>query len=152
MLFSSFGLCGWAEGVPSMIDIPGNPFNSYGAVVAFGDSNKANLRYGIYQIAPNTLLLNIMVWIFGSIKEMELLILRNCVSQSLQMHKFLFNSISKTRALKVSSRDQANAIYQSNLPAGTMTLGGWLGSGSYQAVADLESPNLKIMVPMEFLA
>ena len=44
--FSSFGLCGWAEGVPSMIDIPGNPFNSYGAVVAFGDSkNELKIWY-----------------------------------------------------------------------------------------------------------
>ena len=57
-----------------------------------------------------------MVWIFGSIKEMELLILE-LHAPMLQMNKFLCNSI-ETRALKVSSWDQANAIYQSNLPSG----------------------------------
>ncbi|QNI74908.1 carbohydrate-selective porin/ OprB family protein [Synechococcus sp. NOUM97013] len=137
--FSSFGLCGWAEGVPSMIDIPGNPFNSYGAVVAFGDSNKANLRYGIYQIAPNTFAPKYHGMDFrfnqgnGVAHFAELRVPIVIDAQiPVQLNQ-------QTRALKVSSRDQANAIYQSNLPAGTMTLGGWFGSGSYQAVADLGS-------------
>ena len=137
--FSSFGLCGWAEGVPSMIDIPGNPFNSYGAVVAFGDSKKANLRYGIYQIAPSTFAPKYHGMDFrfnqgNGVAHFAELRVPIATDEQIPVQ---FNQ--KTRALKVSSWDQANAIYQSNLPSGTMTFGGWLGSGSYQTVADPES-------------
>ena len=137
--FSNFGLCGWAEGVPSMIDIPGNPFNSYGAVVAFGDSNNVNFRYGIYQIAPDTFAPKYHGLDFRFNQGNGVAHFAELRVPILTKAQIPVQVNQKNHISKASSWDQANAIYQSNLPPGTITLGGWLGSGSFQTVADSES-------------
>ena len=134
--FSNFGFCGWAQGVPAMIDIPGNPFNSYGAVVAFGDSRSINFRYGVYQIAPATFAPNLHGIDFSFNKGIgvaQFAELRLPISTNSRM-PISYNKQSNKAA--VSTRQQANAVYESLLPPGTLTLGGWLGSGSFPTVVD----------------
>ena len=137
--FSNFGLCGWAEGVPSMIDIPGNPFNSYGAVLAFGNSKDTNFRYGIYQIAPDTFAPKYHGMDFrfnqgigvAHFAELRLpIFIEEKIPIQYNQQKNHFNP---------SSWEDANGIYQSSLPPGTITLGGWLGYGSFPTVIDSDS-------------
>lgn len=134
--FSNFGFCGWAQGTPSMIDIPGNPFNSYGGVVAFGPSDTLNFRYGIYQVAPATFAPELHGFDFrfnqgiGFAQFAELRIPVDKNSQLPVLHDH------KTNTTKSSTLEEANMLYQSLLPPGTITFGGWLGSGDFPTVAD----------------
>lgn len=137
--FANFGFCGWAQGVPAMIEIPGNPFNSYGAVVAFGDSQSVNFRYGIYQIAPATFAPDLHGFDFRFNKGIG-------VAQFAELRlPISIQTRVPVRYDKVSGKvapstwQQADAVYQSLLPPGTFTLGGWLGSGSFPTIVDPES-------------
>ena len=137
--FSNFGFCGWAQGVPAMIDIPGNPFNSYGAVVAFGDSQSINFRYGIYQVAPATFAPDLHGLDFSfnqgigiaHFAELRLPININ--------PRIPINYNKQSRSAFASDWKDASMVYQSLLPPGTFTLGGWLGYGSFPTVIDSES-------------
>ena len=37
-----------------MVDVPGNPFNTYGVMARIGDPDHLSLRYGIHQIHPES--------------------------------------------------------------------------------------------------
>jgi carbohydrate-selective porin OprB len=137
--FSGFGFCGWGQGAPGMIAIPGNPFNSYGALVALGSEQKFNFRYGIYQIAPETFAPELHGLDFSFNKG-------NGISQfveariPIQISSLLPIKIDQqSNAVSLATDDTATMKYQSLLPQGTITLGGWLGSGSYPTVI---SPNV----------
>ena len=137
--FANFGFCGWAQGVPAMIEIPGNPFNSYGAVVAFGDSQAINFRYGIYQVAPATFAPDLHGFDFSfnkgiGVAQFAELRLPISINTRIPVHHD-----KASRNVALSTWQQADAVYQSLLPPGTITLGGWLGSGSFPTVADPES-------------
>jgi hypothetical protein len=134
--FANFGFCGWAQGVPAMISIPGNPFNSYGAVVAFGDKMKVNFRYGIYQIAPETFAPDLHGLDFSFNKGIGVahfaeLRIPIAIDSRIPVHYD-----DEQMLVKLSGWKQANHVYQSLLPAGTITLGGWFGTGAYPTVLD----------------
>jgi len=141
--FANFGFCGWAQGVPAMIEIPGNPFNSYGAVISFGDSKAVNFRYGIYQIAPATFDPNLHGFDFSfnkgiGVAQFAELRLPISINTRIPVHYDKEN-----KKVDLSSWRNANAVYQSLLPPGTITLGGWLGSGSFPTVVDPDSSGTK---------
>jgi len=132
--FSGFGFCGWAQGVPGMIDIPGNPFNSYGALISFGSEKTFNFRYGIYQIAPETFAPKLHGLDFSFDKG-------NGAAQfaeariPIHIGSLLPIKINQQgNAISLATDATATMKYQSLLPQGTITIGGWLGSGSYPTV------------------
>lgn len=141
--YSNFGFCGWAQGVPGMIAIPGLPFNSYGAVIAVGDEKRTNFRYGIYQIAPASFAPQLHGLDFSfdngiglaQFFELRLPILFD------QKIPIVYNKRSQNAS--PSDWKHANSIYTSLLPPGTLTFGGWFGTGAYPKVADssLTEPN-----------
>lgn len=134
--FSNFGFCGWAQGVPAMIDIPGNPFNSYGAVVAFGNSPSINFRYGVYQIAPATFPPNLHGIDFSFNKGIGVAQFAEIRLPILTNTRVPINYNKQSNKAVVSAQQQANAVYESLLPQGILTLGRWLGSGSFPEVVD----------------
>lgn len=138
--FSNFGFCGWAQGVPAMIDIPGNPFNSYGAVIAFGNSRAINFRYGIYQIAPASFAPDLHGFDFSFNKGIGTAHFAEVRFPISIETRIPINYDKEKKVVTISSWQDADTIFQSLLPPGTITLGGWLGSGSFQTVID---PKLK---------
>ena len=132
--YSNFGLCGWAQATPQMVQIPGNPFNSYGAVLKIGQEDKTRLKYGVYQLAPETYQpqyhgLNFRFdQAIGTAHFFEL----NIPLQSpslIPVHTQLLPGYSETQ-------DQAipNALYETPLPPTTLTLGGWLANGKFSVI------------------
>jgi len=138
--FSNFGLCGWAQGTPSMIQIPGNPFNSYGAVFRIGREGSPSLKYGIYQVNPgsfNPIYHGLDFRLSGNIGYAQFLQLNLPLPSS---DKIAARSNPGGSVSRVE-RDAAemNAEYMSILPKPELQLGGWLGSGSFTGISDLNS-------------
>jgi len=117
-----------------MVQIPGNPFNSYGAVLKIGHEDKTRLKYGVYQLAPETYQpqyhgLNFRFdQAIGTAHFFEL----NIPLQSpslIPVHTQRLPGYSETQ-------DQAspNALYETPLPPTTLTLGGWLANGKFSVV------------------
>ena len=138
--FSNFGLCGWAQGTPYMVSIPGNPFNSYGAVVKFGREDQTRLKYGVYQLAPATFATQYHGLDFrfdqgiGTAQFLELNIPLNSPKR-LPIDSPLLPA-SKT----VDGRPAKNALYETVLPPTTLTVGGWYGSGQFATVTAAAKP------------
>ena len=132
--FANFGLCGWAQGTPYMVAIPGNPFNSYGGVVQLGPATGAKLKYGIYQLAPATFapIYHGLNFRFdqgiGTTHFVEL-DLPVSTSRLLPVHWD-----EQRREVRAVAAEHSNADYQSALPPGTLTLGGWMSFGRFEAV------------------
>ncbi|MAR05695.1 MAG: hypothetical protein CL862_01135 [Cyanobium sp. NAT70] len=133
--YSNFGLCGWAEATPSMIQIPGNPFNTYGAMMRFGDPNQVAVKYGIYQIYPESF--------DTKYHGLDFRINNNeGYAQFLQLDSRLPHTplIPARRSeqgnsiRRISAGEKANILYRSPLPPPVFKLGGWLGGGSYERV------------------
>jgi carbohydrate-selective porin OprB len=136
--FSNFGFCGWAQGIPAMISIPGNPFNSYGAVVAFGNEQNVSVRYGLYQIAPSTFAPDLHGLDFSFNKGIGI---AQFVEARIPVKISSLLPVKlnpKTNTVSLAAPEDASMLYQSLLPQGTITLGGWLGSGAYQTVSNPE--------------
>jgi carbohydrate-selective porin OprB len=132
--YSNFGMCGWAQGTPSMVQIPGNPFNSYGAVIKIGQENKTRLKYGAYQLAPDTFApeyhgLNFRLdEAIGTAHFLELNIPLNSPSQLLVQSRLVDEAKRPSRA------DQPNARYETPLPPSSITIGGWMANGKFSHV------------------
>lgn len=132
--FSNFGLCGWAQATPQMVQIPGNPFNSYGAVLKIGPEDKTRLKYGIYQIAPQTYQpqyhgLNFRFdQAIGTAHFLELNIPLKSPTL-IPVRTALMSGYEKVRA-----DAGPNALYETPLPPTTLTLGGWLANGKFSVV------------------
>lgn len=128
--FSNFGLCGWAQATPQMVQIPGNPFNSYGAVLKIGPEDKTRLKYGIYQLAPQTYQpqyhgLNFRFdQAIGTAHFLELNIPLKSPSL-IPVHTNLMPGYGEIGP---------NALYETPLPPTTLTLGGWLANGKFSVV------------------
>jgi len=135
--FSNFGLCGWAQGTPYMIQIPGNPFNSYGAVFKIGHEGHPSLKYGIYQINPssfNPIYHGLDFRFSGNIGYAQFLQLNIPLPSS---DKIAASSSPNGAVFRVE-RDAAemNAEYMTILPKPELQLGGWLGAGSFPGISD----------------
>lgn len=132
--FSNFGMCGWAEGTPSMIDIPGNPFNTYGAMARVGNPENVSLKYGIYQIYPESFA--------PKYHGLDFRIDNNTgYAQFIQLDARLpNNSLIPSRQTdhgqirRTHLGEVANVLYESPLPPPVIKLGGWLGGGVYERV------------------
>ena len=137
--YSNFGLCGWAQGTPSMVQIPGNPFNSYGAVVKVGHEDRTRLKYGAYQLAPETFApqyhgLNFQLNdAIGTAHFLELNIPLNSPSQ------LLVKSSLVDKAESPSRPNQPNARYVTPLPPSSLTIGGWLANGRFSHITQSDS-------------
>jgi carbohydrate-selective porin OprB len=133
--FSNFGLCGWAQGTPNMVPIPGNPFNSYGAVVELGNSHQARLKYGIYQLAPATFAPKYHGLNFRLDQGIGT---AHFVEGSIPIatpHRLPVITDQSSKRVRSSLRGTANAEYQTDLPPGVLTLGGWVAQGRFDKVA-----------------
>lgn len=132
--FSNFGLCGWAQATPQMVQIPGNPFNSYGAVLKIGQEDKTRFKYGVYQLAPETYQpqyhgLNFRFdQAIGTAHFLELNVPLGSPS--------LIPVNTPLRSSGVDTQDQSspNALYETPLPPTTLTVGGWLANGKFSVV------------------
>lgn len=138
--FANFGLCGWAQATPAMVDIPGNPFNSYGAVIKLGQSSKTRLKYGVYQLAPSTFAPKYHGLDFrfdqaiGTAHFLEL-------NVPLSASELLPATTDSTQRHAHPSRlEDANSLYESPLPPTTLTLGGWLANGKFTKIQSPGSP------------
>ena len=137
--FSNFGLCGWAQGTPYMVSIPGNPFNSYGAVVKFGKETHTRLKYGVYQLAPATFATQYHGLDFrldqgiGTAQFLELNIPLNSPKQ-IPVRSPLTPDLPG-----VTGSGKPNAMYETVLPPTSLTLGGWLGTGQFAYLASSSS-------------
>jgi carbohydrate-selective porin OprB len=132
--FSNFGLCGWAQATPQMVQIPGNPFNSYGAVLKIGPEDKTRLKYGVYQIAPQTYQpqyhgLNFRFdQAIGTAHFLELNIPLKSPTL-IPVNTSLVPGYGEVRA-----HSRPNALYETPLPPTTLTVGGWLANGKFSVV------------------
>jgi porin len=138
--FSNFGLCGWAQGTPTMIQIPGNPFNSYGAVFRLGSEGYPSLKYGIYQINPdsfNPIYHGLDFRLSGNIGYAQFL----QINLPLKSYEKIAAKIDINRSVfRVTKKGpEINAEYVSPLPKPEIQIGGWLGSGSFSGVSDSKS-------------
>ena len=137
--FSNFGLCGWAQGTPYMVPIPGNPFNSYGAVIKFGKETKTRLKYGVYQLAPATFATQYHGLDFR-------------FDQGIGTAQFLELNVPLISPKQIAVRSplapdlpgekgtsKPNARYETVLPPTSLTLGGWLATGQFAAVTSSSS-------------
>lgn len=132
--FSNFGLCGWAQATPQMVQIPGNPFNSYGAVLKIGQEDKTRFKYGVYQLAPETYQpqyhgLNFRFdQAIGTAHFLEINVPLGSSS--------LIPVKTTIRSSGADSQDQSspNALYETPLPPTTLTVGGWLANGKFSVV------------------
>ncbi len=138
--FSNFGLCGWAQGTPTMIQIPGNPFNSYGAVFKLGSEGHPSLKYGIYQINPdsfNPIYHGLDFRLTGNIGYAQFLQF-NLPLPSYE--KIAAKSDINGSVFRVAKKGaEMNAEYVSTLPKPEIQIGGWLGSGSFSGTSDSKS-------------
>ena len=132
--FSNFGLCGWAQATPQMVQIPGNPFNSYGAVLKIGQEDKTRLKYGLYQLAPETYQPQYYGLDFrfnqaiGTAHFVEL----NVPLQSPRLLPVRTNRFP--RVVETQEQARPNGLYETPLPPTTFTLGGWLANGKFSLV------------------
>ena len=132
--FSNFGLCGWAEGTPSMIAIPGNPFNAYGAMARLGDPDTFSFKYGIYQIYPESFA--------PKYHGLDFRISNNTgYAQFFQLDARLPSTSlipsvqSQHGGVRRSSlSEEPNILYKSPLTPPVIKLGGWIGDGVYDNV------------------
>ena len=138
--FSNFGLCGWAQGTPTMIQIPGNPFNSYGAVFRLGSEGYPSLKYGIYQINPdsfNPIYHGLDFRLSGNIGYAQFLQFNLPLKSYEKIAAKIDINGSVFRVTKKGP--EINAEYVSPLPKPEIQIGGWLGSGSFSGFSDSKS-------------
>ena len=132
--FSNFGMCGWAEGTPSMIDIPGNPFNTYGAMARVGNPDNVSFKYGIYQIYPESF--------ETKYHGLDFRIDNNTgyaqffqIDAKLPTQNLIPARQSDAGQIRRTNQgENANVLYQSPLPPPVLKIGGWLGGGVYERV------------------
>ncbi|MFY8149779.1 MAG: carbohydrate porin [Prochlorococcaceae cyanobacterium] len=137
--FSNFGLCGWAQGTPYMVQIPGNPFNSYGAVVKLGKESETRLKYGVYQLAPDTFAPQYHGLNFRfdqAIGTSHFLELEIPVHTDRLLPVVTNSSLSSASP---STSELGNALYESALPPASITIGGWMSNGKFEKIENGDS-------------
>ena len=138
--FSNFGLCGWAQGTPYMVSIPGNPFNSYGAVLKIGADGHPRLKYGVYQLAPDTFAPQYHGLNFrfdqanGTAHFLEFnLPLNSPAHIEIDDPTPVARQVDPATPLSRSSRPRV--LYETPLPATNITIGGWMANGRFATVS-----------------
>ena len=138
--FSNFGLCGWAQGTPYMVSIPGNPFNSYGAVLKIGADGHARLKYGVYQLAPDTFATQYHGLDFrfdqadGTAHFLELNLPLNSPAH-IEIDDPIPVAHQADSGTHLSRRSRPRVLYETPLPATNITVGGWMANGRFATVS-----------------
>lgn len=136
--YTNNGFCGQIWGVPNSLPVAAYPANQYGAVVHLGSGDGAQLRYGAYQIFPQSF----APWFQGA--NFQINPKRQGLAQFLQLNVPLARKSSLKLATRINQAAQLELVpandlevnYISGLPLPELQLGAWHGRWNFAKVND----------------